>query len=69
MKATLEFDLPEDRDQHDLAVNAIDYYTALWDIYTELHREWKYGERDVVKLDRVYDRFLEIIKDNKVDLS
>ena len=31
MKAILEFNLPDDADQHNLALNGVKYWSALWD--------------------------------------
>lgn len=39
MKATLEFNLPEDQVDFDLVVQASDLYAALWDIYTWSRQE------------------------------
>lgn len=32
MKAILEFNLPEDKDDHFYAVHGVEYWSALWDI-------------------------------------
>ncbi len=65
MKTKIEFELPEEEHEYKMAVQARDYYCALFDIYTELHREYKHG-REVVKTDRIYERFFEILEDNDV---
>ncbi len=69
MKAVLIFDLPEEKEEFDDTVKARDYYSALWDIYTELHWQMKYGDREVVKLESVNDKFQRILEENKVDLD
>jgi hypothetical protein len=43
MKATLEFQLPEERDEHIRAVHAADAWALLDDIDQELRRILKYG--------------------------
>lgn len=43
MKATLEFQLPEERDEHIRAVHAADAWALLDDIDQELRRIVKYG--------------------------
>ena len=43
MKATLEFNLPEERDEHIRAVHAADAWALLDDIDQELRRILKYG--------------------------
>jgi len=44
MKATLEFNLPEDREEHLMAVNALELYLSLWDIDQYLRKKMKYGD-------------------------
>jgi hypothetical protein len=43
MKATIEFQLPEERDEHIRAVHAADAWALLDDIDQELRRIVKYG--------------------------
>jgi hypothetical protein len=43
MKATIEFQLPEERDEHIRAVHAADAWALLDDIDQELRRILKYG--------------------------
>jgi hypothetical protein len=38
MKATLEFNLPEDRSEFTLACNGAKYHSAIWDISQEVFR-------------------------------
>lgn len=44
MKATLEFQLPEERDQFEAASQADNIRGCLWDIMEELRRRLKYEE-------------------------
>jgi hypothetical protein len=44
MKAILEFNLPEDSEEHQVAVKARDLYLALWDIDQWLRGKVKYSE-------------------------
>lgn len=44
MKATLEFNLPEDREEHQVAVHSVDLYLSLWDIDQWLRGKVKYSE-------------------------
>jgi hypothetical protein len=46
MKAILEFDLPEEQDEFDLATNGRDYLFALMDIQKEIRAIHKYQELD-----------------------
>jgi hypothetical protein len=42
MKATLEFNLPEDQAEFDLAVNGSKMYSVLWDMDQWLRAQYKY---------------------------
>ena len=44
MKATLEFNLPEEEDQHLTAVKAMDWQMTLWDVDQKLREISKYGD-------------------------
>lgn len=46
MKATLEFNLPEERVEHRHAVNAADMAACLWDVDQELRTFIKHGNPD-----------------------
>jgi predicted Zn-dependent protease len=43
MRATLTFNLPEDRNEYSMANNASAMYSALWDIQQKLRSLDKYG--------------------------
>ena len=43
MKATLEFDLPEDNDSFKTATRGGDYFCVLWDLKELLRQKRKYG--------------------------
>jgi hypothetical protein len=44
MKAVLEFDLPEDQDDFQSAINGNNYKSAIWDFDQLLRSEMKYKE-------------------------
>jgi hypothetical protein len=46
MKAILEFNLPEEADEHLTAVKAGDWQMALWDVDQRLREIVKHGEDD-----------------------
>jgi hypothetical protein len=46
MKATLEFTLPEEADEHLTAVKATDWQLALWDVGQKLRENVKHGDDD-----------------------
>lgn len=45
MKATLEFDLPEDQDEYRVAVNAMDTHNVVVTLQSELRSWQKYGHQ------------------------
>ena len=46
MKATLEFNLPEDQERFDFATNGINYYLALCEMDEWLRSEYKYNDKE-----------------------
>jgi len=72
MKATLEFNLPEDQHEFDLAIQGSNMYSALWDISQELRKLWKYEElsdEEWKMVERIRDKFYEILGDNQINLD
>lgn len=43
MRATIEFNLPDDRNEYTMANNASAMYSALWDIQQKMRSLDKYG--------------------------
>ncbi|NDB83278.1 MAG: hypothetical protein EB127_11200 [Alphaproteobacteria bacterium] len=71
MKATLEFNLPEDKYEWENAVNANQMMRALWDINDELRKLWKYGElndQQFEMVEQIREKFNEIINENQIQL-
>ena len=68
MKAILEFNLPEERDDHVLAVKASNMYGALWDIGQYLRQIDRYMEKQP-DIEVIRERFYEILSDNSFDLD
>ena len=71
MKATLEFNLPEDQHEYDLAVSSAKMYCALYDIKQEIRSVWKYGELTEGQfeiVEKIYDKVNEIINENNLTL-
>jgi hypothetical protein len=70
MKATLEFNLPEDQAEYDMAINASKYYLALWGIKQELRKQLKYAElseKEYEIYEKVSDKFHSILEDNGIN--
>ena len=72
MKATLEFDLPEDQDAFTLANKGAAHFFALGDVRDMLRTHWKYGVYDEATagvIERIRDEFYEILSANGVNLE
>jgi hypothetical protein len=72
MKATLEFNLPEDQAEFDLAVQGSKMYVALWDISQELRTLWKYeelSEEEWKIVERIRESFYDILQKNNINLN
>ena len=44
MKAILEFDLPEDSEEHQMYLNAAKYHAVIWEYLATLRTKIKYGD-------------------------
>ena len=72
MKATLEFNMPEDQVEFDFAMQGSKMYSALWDISQELRTLWKYEELNEEEwkiVERIRDKFYEILDENQIKLD
>ena len=66
MIAILEFNLPEDQYEFDLAIKAGDYYSCMLKI-SQLRRRWKHQEEEPTA-EMVFDAIAEIIQDSGISL-
>jgi hypothetical protein len=67
MKATLEFNLPEDRDDFNYATNGFNYYIALVEMDEWLRTQYKYNGKE--EMYEVRNKLREIISDNNVKIE
>ena len=67
MKATLEYNLPEDRDDFNYANNGFNYYMALVEMDEWLRSEYKYNDKE--EMYEVRNKLREIILENNVKLD
>jgi hypothetical protein len=70
-KAILEFNLPDDQKDFDLAVKAPDMRSALEDVREYLRANVKYQTQDQKRweaYDEVYQQFYIILNDNNIKL-
>ena len=67
MKATLEFNLPEDQDDFNYANNGFKYYLSLVEMDEWLRSEYKYNDKE--EMYEVREKLREIILENNVKLD
>ena len=66
MKAILEFNLPEDKEDFDFATNGLNYYSALTEFDQWLRSEYKYNGKQ--EMYAVRQKLNEIINENNVKI-
>jgi len=66
MKAKLEFNLPEDKEDFDFATNGINYYSALVEFDQWLRSEYKYNGNE--PMFEVRKKLNEFINENNVKI-
>ena len=67
MKATLEFNLPEDQDDFNYANNGFKYYLSLVEMDEWLRSEYKYNDKE--EMYEVREKLRQIISENNVKLD
>jgi hypothetical protein len=73
MKATLEFNLPEDKHEWNNAVQADAMFACLWDLSQELRTMWKYQqyqtEEEYAIVESIRDKIYEILNEHNINLD
>ncbi len=73
MEAILKFNLPEEKDNFEIAVKAQSMHSALWEFNQFIRADLKYNDKLTAKqreLAETYrDKFIEILNDNNINLS
>ena len=76
MRAIIEFDLdePADIEAHKRFTNLNGVYVALWELDQEMRRQIKYNTQEyngeqLDALDKLRDKFYEILNDNNVKID
>ena len=72
MKATLEFNLPEEQAEHYCAIKGADMLNVLWELRAELRSMLKYGdlpEQQYEIVDKIEDFLISSLNDNDVNLD
>ena len=67
MKATLEFNLPEENQEFELMSKALKMYSTLWDLDVWLRSEIKYNDKE--HLEVVREKLRELMNDNRIDFD
>ncbi len=71
MNATLSFNLPEDQESFELAINAGKWYDILWELDNELRNHIKYNPTDLSNktldvYDEVRERIYKLMAENNL---
>jgi hypothetical protein len=74
MKAILEFNLPDDQQEYDLANNGLNFWRVLYEMDQELRAKTKYAADDLPKdkydaYNEIRDMLHELMSDNNVSLD
>ena len=74
MKAILEFELPDDQEQYQMANDASKMYLALWDIKQLLRSKLKYNpdgldDEQLTQWEIMQDEFYVILDNNDLKLN
>lgn len=71
MKATIEFNLPEDKYEYDLANKSSSLLSCLMEFEQEIRKIYKYEDLKQNQLEiveKIRDKFYEILQDNEINL-
>jgi hypothetical protein len=74
MKAILEFNLPEDSEDHELCVNAYRYHNTLFEFNQHLrgmikYNSDKYTDKEIDLLIKIREEFHDMLNNNNVNLD
>ena len=74
MKAVLEFNLPDDQQDFDLAVNASKFWSVLYELDQDLRSKTKYAPDDLPEdkydaYQEVRDILYELMRENNISLD
>jgi hypothetical protein len=72
MKAKLTFNLPDDQDEFDNAINGSKAHLALWQISQNIRAIWKHGDLNDSQyevVNRIRDEFFEVIHEHGIKLD
>jgi len=62
MKATLEFDLPDEKEEYEITSKASDYFHQLWEIDQHLRSLLKHGDPEAQSTRQLAERIRSMIE-------
>jgi hypothetical protein len=71
MRATLEFNLPEEAEEHQIAVDGLKWRGVVSDILEELRRDRKYtelSESDAAYNEKISEKIWQLMRDQNLEL-
>lgn len=63
MKAILEFNLPEDREEFELAQNGWKYKSVVDALFSWLRAKYKYEDVETLTIDEIREKIVQLQKD------
>ena len=72
MKATLEFNLPDEQHEFYCATKGQDMISVLWEMQAELRKLWKYEELNEDQfnmVERIRETFFNILQEHEINLD
>lgn len=69
MKAILEFNLPVEKSEFDMAYNGSGFASAVWDLEQWLRNEEKYQNRDTITIEEVREKIRGFLSNNNLTLE
>jgi hypothetical protein len=74
MKAILEFNLPEDQQDFDLATKGMEFWSVLWELDQDLRSKTKYASDDLPKdkydaYEEIRDMIRELMSENNISFD
>lgn len=68
MKTVLEFNMPEDREELELAQNGYKYKLILEDFLNDLRQMYKHQNKTTVKIDYVREKIVQLCDEYEVKI-
>lgn len=69
MKAILEFNLPDDKEEYEMTVSAMKYFTVIWEMKQELRKKIKYSELSEAEYEayeKIQEFFVELLNTSDI---